>query len=242
MAAFAPGMALADAFRCEPQAPAQTMTANRFSGVNRTGGMKPAAAKRARQRVQDRRQHALVNPQRAYRDTLSNVHSVFNNSARRNAVTKSPSTAAKSFSTIDCRATSTMSIGRAIRCWFNRNASRNKRRARVRTTAPPIFLLVITPTRVFSASTQFRTRHPTASRRPCTRARSKSRPFCKRRSRGSRKGRPAALMIRCRPESGVCGQHAGGSSKSRARSWLSSGCGTRAGVCDESSMVDTGVS
>jgi len=176
------------------------MTAHSLGGVNGTGRMKSATAERPKQRVQNGRDHALVNPQHAHRNALSNVHSVFNSSARRSAVTKSPSTAANSFSTMDCRATSTMSTGRPMRCWFRRNVSRSKRRARVRTTAPPIFLLVITPTRVCSpnASTQFKTRHPTASRRPSLRARSKSRPSRKRRSRGNRSEREGALMITCR--------------------------------------------
>lgn len=102
----------------------------------------------------------------------------FNRFARCNAVRKSFSTSAKFFPAMELRATSTSSTGRAKSCWCCRKLSRSNRRARLRTTAPPIWRLVTTPNRGAAPSGkafQLAIRHPKASRCPSRRTRTKSR-------------------------------------------------------------------
>lgn len=106
------------------------------------------------------------------------------------AFKKSRSTSAYFFPTIDARATSTISTGRASSCWCNRKVSLSKRRARLRTTASPIFRLVITPTLLCPAgerSATFRIKQPDAKRWPRARVRAKSPVALMRLDRGKRR-------------------------------------------------------
>jgi len=88
---------------------------------------------------------------------------------------------------MELRATKTSSMGCVNSCWCSRKLSRSNRRARLRSTAPPIFLLVTIPNFGLAPADnlfQFAIRQPCASRSPCCRTRPKSR-FC-----ASRKPRP----------------------------------------------------
>ena len=105
------------------------------------------------------------------------------------ALRKSRSTSANFFPTIDARATSTTSTGRTKSCWCNRNVSLSNRRARLRTTASPIFRLVITPTLLGNPagrSAKLRIRHPQVKRWPLVRVRAKSLVLLMRLERGKR--------------------------------------------------------
>jgi len=80
--------------------------------------------------------------------------------------------------TMELRATSTRSTGRAKACWWRRKDSRSNRRARLRWTAPPIFLLVTTPSRgatPIGSAFQLAMRQPSTRRSPRSRMRAKSR-------------------------------------------------------------------
>lgn len=77
-----------------------------------------------------------------------------------------------------------MSAGRTSPHWCRRKASRRRRRARLRCTAPPIFRLVITPSRASCSGfpgVQFRIRQPTGSLCPSALSRAKSRAALSRR-------------------------------------------------------------
>ena len=116
----------------------------------------------------------------------------FNRPARRSVVRKSFSTSANFFPAIEFRATRTSSTGCANSFWCCRKLSRNKRRARLRTTAPPIRRLVTTPNRGAAPSgkeCQLAIRQPSVSRCPCCRTRKKSR-CCRRRA-----GRPSRRRL-----------------------------------------------
>ena len=111
--------------------------------------------------------------------------------ARRSAERKSFSTPAKSFCTIELRATRTISTGCVNSCWCKRKLSRSSRRARLRAGASPIFLLVTTPSRGGKPSgsrLQFAMRQPITSRSPRCRTRAKSR-FCASRDERPRRRR-----------------------------------------------------
>ncbi len=79
---------------------------------------------------------------------------------------------------MELRATKMISTGCDSSCLCKRKLSRNKRRARLRTIAPPIFLLVTTPN-LGSAPTgslcQLAMRQPSDKRSPRCRRRAKSR-------------------------------------------------------------------
>jgi hypothetical protein len=90
---------------------------------------------------------------------------------------------------MDARATSTISTGRARSCWCNRKVSLNNRRARLRTTDSPIFLLVITPTLLAEPggrSAKLRIKQPDVKRWPLARVRAKSLVLLMRLARGKR--------------------------------------------------------
>jgi len=92
---------------------------------------------------------------------------------------------------MEFRATKTSSTGWVSSCWCCRKLSRNSRRARLRCTAPPIFLLVMTPSFGAAPSAsgfQFAMRQPSARRWPCWRTRAKSR-LCVRRDERPRRRR-----------------------------------------------------
>jgi hypothetical protein len=77
------------------------------------------------------------------------------------------------------RATSTRSTGPPNSARCSRNDSRSNLFTRLRTTAPPILAPATTPSRVADPAgkrNQLATRHPHASRPPCSRTRAKSRP------------------------------------------------------------------
>lgn len=104
----------------------------------------------------------------------------FNRPARFSAVKKSFSTSANLFPAMELRATKINSTGCDNSFWCNRKLSRSNRRARVRSTAPPILRLVTTPSFGVAPSGnlfQFAIRQPCANRSPCCRNRAKSR-FC----------------------------------------------------------------
>jgi hypothetical protein len=113
----------------------------------------------------------------------------FTRSVCASAFKKSRSTSAYFFPTMEFRATSTISTGRASSCWCNRKVSLNRRRARLRTTASPIFLLVTTPTLLVEPgvrSAKFRIKQPDVKRRPLARVRAKSLVLLMRLARGKR--------------------------------------------------------
>ena len=129
-----------------------------------------------------------------YSSTPFFIH-VFSKPARRSAARKSFSTSAKPRPAIEGRATRTSSTGGDSSYWWSRKLSRSKRRARLRSTAPPMRRLVTTPSFGDAPSDsrrQLAMRQPRASRSPSRRKRAKSR-FCP-----SREARPS----RRRPGSG----------------------------------------
>ena len=110
--------------------------------------------------------------------------------ARFNAARKSFSTSANCLPAMELRATKTISTGCTKSCWCSRKLSRSSRRARLRATALPIFLLVTTPS--FGAvpagrRCQFAMRQPSASRSPRCRMRANSRLCCRRDGRPRRR-------------------------------------------------------
>ncbi len=125
--------------------------------------------------------------------------------AFRNDFKKSLSTPANPCCKIEPRATSTKSTGAESSCRCNRKVSRSQRLARLRTTAPPTFLLTTTPRReaVPSGSRiQLAIRQPCTVRWPANRTRAKSRPCLirKRRPNPRRAGEgvlTAGLSDRC---------------------------------------------
>ena len=193
MAAAAPWMTPPDPAQCQPGAPQCAMPAHRLQRVSRTTGLEAALAQRTeKQRFSGRDYHA-INPNCENQDVLCQIHvplSPFNNPAFLRVVKKSRSTSAKLLLTIEGRATNTKSTGRVSLAWWRRNASRKSRRARFRTTAPPMRLEVITPNRERIPgldACQLATRHPSGSRCPCSRSLVKSRPCLMREARPKRR-------------------------------------------------------
>ncbi len=101
---------------------------------------------------------------------------------------------------MELRAISTRSTGWANSLWCNRKASRNSRRARLRTTAPPIRELVTTPSLEEDADSgsfsQLAMRHPVTNRSPDSRTRANSL-ACLRRAAGPnpRRARPRPVIL-----------------------------------------------
>jgi hypothetical protein len=90
-------------------------------------------------------------------------------------------------------------MGRTNSNWWRRKLSRNSRRARLRTTAPPIRAEVTTPNRDEDGEgngRQLAIKQPTITREPSCRSRAKSRPYLMRALRPNR-SRPgvSAVMI-----------------------------------------------
>jgi hypothetical protein len=165
--------------------------------------------------------------------------------ARRSASMKSFSTSANFFPTMDWRATSTRSTGLCKSYWWRRNASRNRRRARLRSTAPPSLRPVTTPSRdeaPWASGIQFAIRHPCTVRFPWVRARANSPGRFRRRLRENSSGAGESAPMGIKPESDVYGRLCGGFSRCPGRSWLHCGCENRAGVFDEFSTADIDVS
>lgn len=98
--------------------------------------------------------------------------------ASRRHRSRSRSTIVRLFPTMEDLATRTNVAGPVIRCRFSRNASRIKRRTRLRTTAPPSLRLVTNPRRTSLPSPdrcQLSSNPPQARRSPTRRRRANSR-------------------------------------------------------------------
>ena len=206
----APGMATAHSAQRQPASPQRPMHPQRVYGVLRTARRETAMRQRPEQHGFRGRNHPPVKADGKDQDMLNGVHrdtSILhlNNLAFLSAVKKSRSTAAKVLPAIEGRATRTSSTGRASSCWWSRNASRRSRRARLRTTAPPMRPDVTTPSRVAAWAgkgcpssltalprmDQFATRQPQISRSPPWRTLRKSRPCLMRAPRGKSRRRGA---------------------------------------------------
>src|ERR1035437_4612780 len=152
MAAAAPRMTTPNALERQPASGQRAVAAQGFERVFRTARREAAAPQRPEQDRLGRRNHPPIEAHAENQDVFGRIHSIqaladFNNLAFRSVVKKSRSTWANPFPAIDGRPTNTRSTGPAKSCWWRRNVSRISRRARLRTTAPPILPPVITPRR-----------------------------------------------------------------------------------------------
>lgn len=161
-----------------------------FKRILGTRRFKPTATQRSKQHGLRGRKNELIRPCGQYQEVLGDIHEV---GARSRPAIMARSTwrriSIPSRRFTDWRATSTTSHGGAMRDCRWRNASRNCRRARERTTAPPSLRLVTTPKREGPASgrvRQLRTTHPRTSRSPTSRVRRNSPGRCIRIDRDSR--------------------------------------------------------
>jgi hypothetical protein len=179
----APGMASANPAKCQPAAGQRSVGPEGVQGVFGTTGSEAALPQWPEQQGLCRRNHPAIQAHGKDQDMLGRIHSThsitrFNNRAFRSVVKRSLSTTANGFPAIEGRATSTRSTGAARSCWWTRKLSRRSRRARLRTTAPPIRRPVITPRRDGASAgsrRQFAMRQPRASRSPRWRTKPKSR-------------------------------------------------------------------
>ena len=201
VSATTPWMTAANALQREPAAGNGAVKLNRLQPV--LGATRRIAASRGRseQSGLDRRQRAAIHLHREHQDVLRRVHSdTFSNLARRMAARKSRSTSGSFIPTIDDRATRTTRTGSRKSCWCSRKVSRNKRRARLRTTAGPSLRPVTTPSRDWqpgARGVQLAIKQPLTRRCPCCRISAKSRCCFSRMARGNRsEGRSAAIEIR----------------------------------------------
>jgi len=234
MSAIAPGMTAADPFDGQPAAPQRTPRSDGVHRILRATRRETAAAPGSEQKDQHRRNRPAVGANGKNQCVLGRIHAGFSRPARRRVVRKSFSTSAKFFPAIEWRATSTSSTGCASSFWCCRKLSRNNRRARLRTTAPPIRRLVTTPNRGAApagSECQLAMRQPRVSRCPCRRTRAKSRCCRSRAGRRSRRrllsgvrsrlaeasGDEAGMDRRIKRASGVCAPRGGGSAGSRGR-------------------------
>lgn len=222
------------------------MPTNGLQSINGTSGRIAATAQWPKNEREDGREDPLVNSNQKNQNVLAGVHDVFKRRALSSARKKSRSTSENALPTIEFRATKTRSTGFVISCWCKRKLSRNKRRARVRLTALPIFLLVTIPTRVgeFSGSkSQFAIKHPMARRSPLFLARRKSRASFIRRVRGKSSEREGSTpMKKIKPGSTVCVPPDGDWPKWPCHSWRNFDSKNRVAVCGAFLMVDIGVS
>jgi len=198
VAATAPGVATANAANGQQASLKSSMNPNGFQRVLRTTGSKPATAHRPGQSCQERGNRPSIDANRKNQDMLRRIHCALSTPPRLSAESRSFSTSARPFRTIDCCATKTRSTGWARSCWCKRKTSRKSRRARARITAPPSLRVVITPTlgtEPCGIICQFATRQPEAIRRPSRRTRAKSR-GCLRRIRlpSGKRGVPAVIL------------------------------------------------
>jgi len=249
-------MAAANPFGRQPGAGQRAPRTNGVQRVLRTAWCETAAASRPEQENERRRNRPAINADRQNQNVLGRIHAGLNKPARRNVARKSISTSAKFFPAMELRATSTSSTGCANSFWCCRKLSRNNRRARLRTTAPPILRLVTTPNRELAPvgnECQLAMRQPSASRCPCCRTRAKSRCCRSRAGRRSRR-RPASgvrppvsedgagMGRRVKRASDVCVPCDGGCAAWRGHVWWICGQEIRAAVCAGFLTVDTGVS
>lgn len=146
---LAPRMTTAQPAHPEQRSPTSAMQANGLHGVMRTARGEPATSGRAKENSEKGRERPLIQANEASEKFLRPIHEIpFSSRASRRTRKKSRSTSRNGRPAMDGRATKTRSMLRARSCWCSRKLSRNKRRARLRTTALPIFLLVTTPRRV----------------------------------------------------------------------------------------------
>lgn len=242
--ASAPRVTPANPLHRQPGPPPHPVQRHRLDRVLRAGRREAAARERTKQKCLRRGDHVPINLHTGHQNVLCRIQdpdarSPFNNPAFRNVVKRSRSTSWNDLPTMDERAISTRSTGRVNRCWLTLNDSRSKRRARLRTTAPPSLPLVMTPRRVplsAAAGSQFATRHPCANLWPEPRSRAKSRPCL---IRAARPNRDSAFIGQpFTPASGVSGPPGVDSARFLCRSCSNSGSGTRAAVSGVFSMVD----
>jgi hypothetical protein len=201
LTASAPGMAAAYPTHRQPAPVRRPVHAQGVQRVFGAARREAAAPQRPEKECLGRRQHPTIEAHAGHQNMLNRIHSGllaahFNNLALRRVVKKSRSTWAKPLPTIDGRATRTKSTGTAKSCWCRRKLSRSSRRARLRTTAPPIRPAVITPRREdvsVGNRCQLAIRHPTTSRSPLWRTRRKSRPCLMRAARANRRRGGAGL-------------------------------------------------
>jgi hypothetical protein len=196
--ATAPGIAAANPPNGQQASLQSSMNPNRIQRVLRTTGSKAATARWPGQSRQERGNRPSIDANRKYQDMLRRIHCALIIPPRLSAESRSFSTAARPFRTIDCCATKTRSTGWARSCWCKRKTSRRSRRARARITAPPNLRVVMTPTRgtePCGITCQFAIRQPEAIRRPSRRTRAKSR-CCLRRIRlpSGKRGVPAVIL------------------------------------------------
>jgi hypothetical protein len=227
-------MATANPFHGQPAASHRTLRTDGIRRVLRATRCETAATAGSEQESQDGRNRPAVGVNSENQSVLGRIHAGFSKPARRSVVRKSFSTSAKFFPAIEFRATTTSSIGCANSCWCCRKLSRNSRRARLRTTAPPMRRLVTTPNRGMAPSgseCQLATRQPSARRCPCRRTRAKSRCCRSRAGRGSRRRRVCSVrpclagtsgdevdMARhFKLVSGACAPHGGGGARWHGR-------------------------
>ncbi len=259
MPAIAPRLAAANPSGRQPAAGQRAPRTDGLHCILRTTRRKPAAAGRPEQKSERGRNRPAINADRKNQTVLGQVHAGFNKPARCSIVRKSFSTPANFFPAMEFRATSTSSTGCANSFWCCRKLSRSNRRARLRTTAPPIFRLVTTPNRGAAPSgneCQLAMRQPSASRCPCCRTRAKSR-CCWSRAARRRRRRPAAgvrsrlagasgdeagMNTRIKRASGVCAPRGGGCATWPGHFSWTCGREIRAAVCAGFLMADTGVS
>ena len=252
MPAAAPRMTPPNALYRQPASGQRAVAAQGVKRVFRTARREAAPPQRPEQDRLRRRNHPAINAHAENQDVLSHVHAFrsptgFNNLAFRSVVKKSRSTWANPFPAMDGHPTSTRSTGPANSCWCRRNDSRMSRRARLRTTAPPIRPLVITPRRDAALTgnrCQFAIRQPRTSRSPARRTRAKSRPCLMRAARpnGQRCGVLATMRRPAIRALNACDRPGGDWPKCRARSCSSCGPESRAAVSAGPSMVDIVVS
>lgn len=189
------------------------------------------------------REHALIHAHSKNYRMLDGIHlGPFNNPALRNVVKKSRSTSANRFPAIEGRATRTKSTGEPSSDRCNRKLSRNSRRARLRATAAPTFLEVITPSRESAFATsrrQLAMRHPVTMRSPSRRTRANSRACLSRVARPNPRPRGVPAPIRCfKPASNACVPRGADCAEPRGRSCSNCGSRNRVAACGESSTVD----
>lgn len=183
MPASTPGMTPANPLQGQPAAAQRAVPPNGIKRVFRASRREAAPGQRPKKKAGRGGKHPIATDQ-YYQDVLRQVQTPallhFNSLALRSNVKKSRSTWTKPLPTMDARATSTRLTGPEKSCWCWRKLSRNKRRARLRTTAFPSFPLVITPSREPAPAgkhSQFPSRQPLAMRSPRLRTPSKSRLF-----------------------------------------------------------------
>jgi hypothetical protein len=259
MPAIAPGMTAANPLDGQPAAGQRTLRTDGVHRVLRATRRETAATSGPEEENQHGRNRPAVGANAKNQCVLGRFHADFSKPARRSVVRKSFSTSAKFFPAMEFRATSTSSTGCASSSWCCRKLSRNNRRARLRTTAPPIRRLVTTPNRGVAPSgneCQLAIRQPRARRCPCCRTRANSRCCRSRAGRRSRRrlvsgvrsrwaeasGDEAGMGRRIRRASGACALRGAGCAGWRVRFWSICGQGIRAAVCAGFWTVDTGVS